>query len=120
MQFRVPREKIRSTRPEIRSVFSENEIGTLTVQKFCSLPGKLNALSGAVVSAQLHLWLLHHLMRQQLACARYQDLMHLNSQVIEEMQWWHDEMHNWSGKAIISARCQMVVTTDASSHGWGG
>ena len=46
--------------------------------------------------------------------------MHLNSQVIEEMQWWHDEMHNWSGKAIISARCQMVVTTDASSHGWGG
>ena len=29
-------------------------------------------------------------------------------------------MHQWSGKAIISARCQMVVTTDASSHGWGG
>jgi len=120
MQFRVPRDKIRSTRREIRSVFSENEVGKLTVRKFCSLLGKLNALSGAVVSAQLHLWPLHHLMRQQLARARYQDLMHLNSQVIEEMQWWHDEMHNWSGKAIISARCQMVVTTDASSHGWGG
>ena len=29
-------------------------------------------------------------------------------------------MHQWSGKAIISARCQMVVTTDASSFGWGG
>jgi hypothetical protein len=42
--------------------------------------------------------------------------MHLNSQVIEEMQWWHDEMHRWSGTAIISAKCQMVVTTDASSH----
>ena len=120
MQFRVPRDKIRSTRREIRSVFSENEVGKLTVRKFCSLLGKLNSLSGAVVSAQLHLWPLHHLMRQQLARARYQDLMHLNSQVIEEMQWWHDEMHNWSGKAIISARCQMVVTTDASSHGWGG
>ena len=24
-------------------------------------------------------------------------------------------MHQWSGKAIISAMCQMVVTTDASS-----
>ena len=46
--------------------------------------------------------------------------MHLNSQVIEEMQWWHDEMHQWSGKAIISARCPMVVMTDASSFGWGG
>ena len=52
--------------------------------------------------------------------ATYKDLMHLNSQVIEEMHWWHDEMHQWSGKAIISARCQMVVTTDASSFGWGG
>ena len=46
--------------------------------------------------------------------------MHLNSQVIKEMQWWHNEMHQWSGKAIILAKCQMVVTTDASSHGWGG
>ena len=55
MQFRVPRDKIRSTRREIRSVFSENEVGKLTIRKFCSLLGKLNSLSGAVVSAQLHL-----------------------------------------------------------------
>ena len=40
--------------------------------------------------------------------------MYLNSQGVEEMQWWHDEMHTWSGKAIIPARCQIVVTTDAS------
>ena len=46
--------------------------------------------------------------------------MHLNSQVIEEMQWWHDEMHRRLGKAIISARCHMVVTTDASSFSWNG
>ena len=120
MQFRVPRDKIRSTRRGIRAVFLANDLGNLTVRKFCSLLGKLNALSGAVVSAQLHLWPLHHLMRQQLMRARYKDLMHLNSQVIEEMQWWHDEMHQWSGEAIIPARCQMVVTTDASSFGWGG
>ena len=37
--------------------------------------------------------------------AAYKDLMHLNSQVIEEMHWLHDEMHQWSGKAIISAIC---------------
>ena len=55
MQFRVPRDKIRSTRREIRAIFSENEIGTLTFRKLCSLLGKLNAISGGVVSAQLHL-----------------------------------------------------------------
>ena len=46
--------------------------------------------------------------------------MHLNSHVIEEMRWWHDEMHQWSGKVIISARCQKVVMANASSHGGGG
>ena len=51
----VPRDKIRSTRRESRAVFSENENNTLTVRKFCSLLGKLNSLSGAVISAQLHL-----------------------------------------------------------------
>ena len=93
MQFRVPRDKIRSTRREIRSVFLANDLGTLTVRKFYSLLSKLNALSGAVVSAQLHLWPLHHVMRQQLMHAAYKDSMRLNSQIIEEMQWWHDEMH---------------------------
>ena len=28
--------------------------------------------------------------------------------MIEEMQWWHDEMHQWLGKVIISAKCQIV------------
>ena len=87
------KDKIRSTRQEIQAVFRENECDTLTVRKFCSLLGKLNSPSGAVVSAQLHLWPLHHLMRQQLMSATYKDFMHLNSQVIEEMRRWHDEMH---------------------------
>ena len=92
---------MRSTRGEIRPVFSENDKDTLTVRKFCSLLGKLNSLSVAVISAQLHLRPLHHLMRQQLVRATYKDGMYLNSQVIEEMQWWQDQMHQWSGKAIM-------------------
>ena len=49
--------------------------------------------------------------------ATYKDPMHLNSWVIEEMRWWHDLRHRWSDEAIISVRCHMVVTTDASSFG---
>ena len=105
MQFCVPRDKIRSTQWEIRLVFCANKISTLTIRKFCSLLGELISYSGAIVLAELHLWPLHHLMRQQLARARYQDLMHLNSQVIKEMQWWHSKMHQCPGKAIISAKC---------------
>ena len=29
-------------------------------------------------------------------------------------------MHKWLGKSIILTRCQMVVTTNASNHDWGG
>ena len=63
------------------------------MQKFCSLLGKLNSLSRVKVSMQLHLWLLHHLMQQQLMHMAYKDLMHLNLEVIKEMQWWHNEIH---------------------------
>ena len=98
-----------------KAAFLAKKLSTLTVQKYCSLLSKLNASSGVVVSAQLHLWKLHHLMQQQLMHAAYKDLTHLNSQVLEEMQWWHNKMHQWSGKAIISARCKMAVTTDALS-----
>ena len=87
----------------------------MTVCKFCSLLDKLSSLSGAVVLAPLHLRPSHHSTKQQLVQLAYKNSMHLNSQVIEEMRWWHDEMHQWSGKAIIPAKCQMVVTTNTSS-----
>ena len=47
-------------------------------------------------------------------------MVSLDKPVVEEMQWWVNEMKDWSGKSIIPVRSQMVVTTDASSHGWGG
>ena len=75
---------------------------------------------GAVISAQLHLWPFHHLLKSALARSSWTGLTALDPPVIEEMRWWHDEMQGWLGKSIIPVRSQMVVTTDASSHGWGG
>ena len=112
----MPQDKIRSTCREIRSVFSKNKVGKLTVRKFCSLLGKLNSLSGAVVSAQLHLWPLHHLMRQQLARVRYQDTMHLNSQVIEETQLLVDTLHSL-GFGIHPDKCFVIPSRSAEFLG---
>ena len=122
MQFRVPREKLRSVRREIFAAFAKNDRHLLTVRHLASLLGKLNALRGAVVSAQLHLRPFHHLMKEALhkSRSRWVDTVSLDQPVIEEMHWWVNEMKDWSGKSIIPVRSQMVVTTDASSHGWGG
>ena len=122
MQFWVPREKLRSVRREIFSAFEKNDRHLLTIRHLASLLGKPNALRGAVISAQLHLWPFHHLMKDALdRCrGRWVDTVSLDQPVKEEMLWWVNEMKDWSGKSIIPVRSQMVVTTDASSHGWGG
>ena len=120
MQFRVPREKIRSVRREIDSMLQKNTEKLLTVRMLASMLGKLSALRGAVVSAQLHLWPLHHLMRELLATSSWEGMGSLDQTSIQELVWWRDQIHLWSGKTIIPQRSQMVLTTDASHLGWGG
>ena len=122
MQFRVPREKLRSVRREIFAAFAKHDRHLLTVRHLASLLGKRDALRGAVISAQLHLWPFHHLMKEALHRSRscWTAIVSLDQPVVEEMHWWVNEMKDWSGKSIIPVRSQMVVTTDASSHGWGG
>ena len=46
--------------------------------------------------------------------------MSLSLRVLEELSWWHDEMVQWSGLSLIPVQNSHVLTTDASSHGWGG
>jgi hypothetical protein len=120
MQFRVPREKLRSIRREISALLHQNESGGLTTRLLACMLGKLNALRGAVVSAQLHLWPLHHLLRQSLAASSWEGKVVLDDPSIEELLWWQQQMHQWSGQTIIPKRSQMVLTTDASHLGWGG
>ena len=55
MQFRMPPSKVHSLRYQILQVLCANQRGTLTLRRFSSLIGKLNFLSGAVVSARIHI-----------------------------------------------------------------
>ena len=86
MQFRVPQAKIRSIRREVQAVFKLNDQRLLTVRHLASLLGKLNALRGAVISAQLHLWPFHHLLKSALARSSWTGFTALDPPVIEEMQ----------------------------------
>ena len=94
MQFRVPREKLRSIRREISALLHQNESGGLTTRQLACMLGKLNALRGAVVSAQLHLWPLHHLLRQSLAASSWEGRAVLDESSIEELHWWQQQMHS--------------------------
>ena len=121
MQFRVPRHKIRDLRREIALVRSRHEAGELTLRHYSSLIGKFNAIRGAVSSAPLHIWPLLHLQTSVLRRrGGWDSQMSLSLRVLEELSWWHDEMVQWSGLSFIPVQHSHVLTTDASSHGWGG
>ena len=122
MQFRVPRHKIRDLRREISAVRSKHETGELTLRLYSSLIGKFNAIRGAVQSAPLHIWPLLHLQNSVLRRSKkdWDSPMSLSLRALEELSWWHQEMADWSGLSIIPVRHSKVLTTDASSHGWGG
>ena len=122
MQFRVPRHKIRDLRREISTVRSKHETGELTLRLYSSLIGKFNAIRGAVQSAPLHIWPLLHLQNSVLRRSKkdWDSPMSLSLRALEELSWWHEEMADWSGLSIIPVRHSKVLTTDASSHGWGG
>ena len=104
MQFRVPQAKLRSIRREVQSVFKLNDQHLLTVRGLASLLGKLNALRGAVISAQLHLWPFHHLLKSALARSSWVSHTSLDPPVIEEMKWWHDEMQEASPSCRFAHR----------------
>jgi hypothetical protein len=74
-----------------------------------------------VLSAPLHIRPLLHLQNSALRRkADWDGHMSLSVRVLEELDWWHDEMADWSGLSMIPARRSHVLTADASSHGWGG
>lgn len=82
MHFRFTRKKLHSIRREIQAVKQSDQP---TSGKPASLLGKLNALLGAVISAQLHLGC-YITVRNALAKSRWVDHGSLDPLVIEEMQ----------------------------------
>ena len=102
MEFRVSCAKICDLRREIHSTLSLYEGRQLTLRLFSPLIGKFTAVRGAMTAAPMHILPLFHLvLRRQ---AKWDDRMSLSTRVIEELQWWADELQAWNGKSIIPAR----------------
>ena len=46
--------------------------------------------------------------------------MTLSPRVLEELEWWLQELTVWNGKSVIPAKHQYILTTDTLDWGWGG
>ena len=49
----------------------------------------------------------------------YEVLVHLDSECLQEVQWWKDNLIAWNRKALLQQSMDLVIEADASHKGWG-
>lgn len=120
--LRVPPEKVKATTRAIRQTIAASQSGSLTIRGLAGLIGKLQALGPAVSPARFRSRSLLHLKNEALAGSRvrWDHPVVLDAPALAELSWWLTEFQQWNGKSILPLLPQCVLTTDASSYGWGG
>ena len=92
-----------------------------SVRALSRLIGKLTASVMAVLPAPLHYRRLQ--MQKTRALFRggqkYNTMLILTPDCLEEIRWWLYYLKDWHGRAIITPVPNLIITSDASMKGWG-
>jgi hypothetical protein len=125
LQLRVPPEKIRKFRQVVRQSLRLDDLSRLSLRQLAGIIGKIQAMSPAVSPSRL--WSRHLLFCKNRALAQCKDKrtawnkqVRLSADGRRELEKWEHLLSEWNGKSILPPKARHVVTTDASSFGWGG
>ena len=125
LELRVPREKMRKFRQVVRQSLRLDDQHRLTLRQLAGVIGKIQAMSPAVSPARL--WSRHLLFAKNRALASSTDrrtawnkTVRLSADSRTELEKWEHLLEQWNGKSFLPPKARHVVTTDASSFGWGG
>ena len=117
MTMHLPRDKVRDLR---RAVQLAKQQPTMPLRVLASLIGKISAASPAILPGRLnHRFLLRDKNRALQRGFHYGDTVTLSAEARMELDWWDHYMESWNGRSIIPSQADLVLTTDASEHGWG-
>jgi hypothetical protein len=116
MMFKVPAEKLRKLKHDLRSILKKE---TVSPRELSGIAGKINAISVAVTPVAAHIRKIHHFQHQMIRQSHWDHQDSLHPEVREEIQWWLDHLDDWNGKAIIPKPVEKIIQTDASNLGWG-
>ena len=84
------------------------------------IPGPPLLILKAVFPAPLHYWYLQQAKNSVLRfCKSYEAAVHLDSECLQEVQWWKGNLVAWNGKALFQQSTDLVIETNASRQGWG-
>ena len=125
LELRVPREKIRKFRQVVRQSLRLDDQHRLTLRQLAGVIGKIQAMAPAVSPARL--WSRHLLFAKNRALASsgsprtaWNNVVRLSADSRIELEKWVNLLEHWNGKSFLPPKTRHVVTTDASSFGWGG
>ena len=118
MELKLPAEKSKKIRLEARKLLEAPQIQARDLSR---LIGKMSAAMRGIPPAPLFYRTLQAELAQALAHhdQDYNASLVLTREAKEELQWWIDHLLQWNGKALISPKPTVTITTDASLTGWG-
>ena len=113
----LPKEKIRKIQSKCQDLF---KTPVTTVRELSKFLGLLSSSIQAVFPDPLHYRYLQQAKNSVLKSHKpYGALVHLDSERLQEVQWWKDNPITWNGKAQLQQSTYLVIETDASRKGRG-
>ncbi len=82
--------------------------------------GKINALAEAVFSARLKTGSIHRakiIAYQKRKSWTKQEK--LSKKALNQIKWWRDNLQTLNGQSLLKFKSDYIITTDASTTGWG-
>lgn len=113
-QFRVPQEKLHKIRHEISRALRAD---TLTCRALMRVAGLCVSVLRAVLPGRMFLRNVHR--QISFAGRNYNSHLRLTVGSRSDLEWWLTALRQWNGSTAMPLPSDSVLTTDASSTGWG-
>ena len=117
MKLLLPQEKLNNISQMCQRLRKQPQV---SVRQLSQLQGKMTAAAPAVLSAPIRYRHLQQLKIQTLRSFKsFNQLVTLNKESMDELQWWSEQLVTWNGRNIHQPPPDLVIETDASLIGWG-
>lgn len=115
-QISITPEKLRNLKKQIRYLRNQASQNSIPARKLAKLIGTLISNSHAMEPT---LVMSRHLMSCLTTKGNWDSLVTLDSDALEELDWWLTNIEKWKTTTIFSSTPTLTLTTDASLTGWG-
>jgi hypothetical protein len=113
----LQREKLTALKKDFRRLISAGyQQQGITARRLARTLGTLIANSPAVEPTPIMTRHLFSCLRQK---TTWESLIYLDADAMEELKWWHANIREWKSTPTTLTTPTMVMTTDASTTGWG-